>query len=355
MTKAEEKKAAKALEEKLKKEEEAKKKEEEKKAREKEARRLRKALTVLVGQLDETGGELFNVKVEEKVYRKHEAYSQTDLKFIADPDNTPRKFLRMRRGHEEKESAAKTLGSAMHCKLLEPWAFSDRYAMPKKDEPIGPRNLKAGKAAWKKFAEENPGKILLTEDQRNTIIALSESIKNTPGIRPYLEPEPQNVETCFFRNPPDHYADAIPNGIKIRTDKFLEKRNCIVDVKTTIRPASVKGFRRTIQEYELHVQAAFYKDMVKHFTGEEPDFVFIVLEKFPPYDIALHRILPRYEDMGREIYREGLRILSRCHIEDRWPGYPDTVQEIDIPDWVERQWERDQIEAMDDDDDKEEF
>ena len=100
-----------------------------------------------------------------------------------------------------------------------------------------------------------------------------------------------------------------------------------MDLKTT-RDASPDGFGKSIANYRYHVQSAHYRDGFQ--AGR---FVWVAVEIDPPYAVAV------YID-GDEIHARGdgerlsdLRLYAECKASDKWPGYPDEVQNISLPRW----------------------
>ena len=66
---------------------------------------------------------------------------------------------------ERKATPAMELGSAIHCAILEPDEWHDRYTIvPKVD-----RRTKAGKEAWELFQKSSEGKTVLTDEQHRTM------------------------------------------------------------------------------------------------------------------------------------------------------------------------------------------
>ena len=103
----------------------------------------------------------------------------------------------------------------------------------------------------------------------------------------------------------------------------------LIDLKTT-RDAG-PGFERSVRQYRYHVQAAFYGDGMGGM--EERPMVFIAVETEAPYLVSCNIIGPDSLSAGRDAYRRNLETYAKCVETNTWPGYPETLQTVNIPDW----------------------
>jgi exodeoxyribonuclease VIII len=114
---------------------------------------------------------------------------------------------------------------------------------------------------------------------------------------------------------------------------FWREDDIIVDVKTT-EDASPEEFSRSLAKWRYHVQAPFYMDGIELATGRRPKgFVFLVVEKKPPYAVAAYTLDPESIELGRAEYRADLERLAECQRTDQWPGFGGTIQKIGVPHW----------------------
>jgi hypothetical protein len=93
-------------------------------------------------------------------------------------------------GKPQAESDAFRLGSAVHCLVLEPWKFSERYAMA----PRVDRRTKRGKADWESFQETLQGRELLTDDENTLAISLARAFNKHAGLATLLATEGRVIE-----------------------------------------------------------------------------------------------------------------------------------------------------------------
>jgi exodeoxyribonuclease VIII len=121
---------------------------------------------------------------------------------------------------------------------------------------------------------------------------------------------------------------------KCRPDWLLDDSSMMVDLKTT-EDASPKAFQQSIAKWRYHVQAAWYLDGIEKATGKRPEqFIFIAVEKKPPYACAVYVADPQMVEIGGQTARADLDKLNICKAADYWPGYSDQVEVINLPPWM---------------------
>jgi hypothetical protein len=70
-------------------------------------------------------------------------------------------------------------------------------------------------------------------------------------------------------------------------------------------------------------------------TGEPlADFVFLTVEKAPPFAVGLYRLDTEALEYGERLRRLALRLVAQCLEADRWPAYSDQIEPISLPPWA---------------------
>ena len=96
--------------------------------------------------------------------------------------------------------------------------------------------------------------------------------------------------------------------------------------------ASPSAFGWSALKYRYHVQASFYMDAFYHKFGEYPaGFVFIAIEKEPPYAVAAYMTTPDMLERGGAAYMRNLQTLRRCLDTGEWPAYGELVTDMRFP------------------------
>src|SRR5690606_31969461 len=100
-------------------------------------------------------------------------------------------------------------------------------------------------------------------------------------------------------------------------------------------------FSRSLLNYGYHIQAAMYLDGITTIEDQPfNDFVFIVVEKSPPYLVSIFQLEPLSLDIGRMEYRQALRDFAEYQANGGWAGYPMEIQEVGLPAWEIKKFEK---------------
>ena len=119
---------------------------------------------------------------------------------------------------------------------------------------------------------------------------------------------------------------------KARTDYLHREQAILIDLKTTT-DASADAFVRAIANYGYDQQAAWYSDGWQAVEGTMPAFVFLPIEKEYPFAAAAYEVPDEVIEAGRNKYRAALKRFAECKKTNIWPGYGDTVEMLEMPEW----------------------
>lgn len=212
------------------------------------------------------------------------------------------------------------IGQAVHCYTLEPDKFSLRFV----EGPDCDRRTKDGKAEWANFLARHEGKAILKRDQFQTVLSVGRAIAESPTAAKLLEGA--HPELSIF-------WESEGEQCKGRLDAWNADMEAVVDIKTT-QDASPRAFERTIFQMGYYRQAAWYMEGMAECGLSPKTFVFIAVEKEPPYGISFHAISPTLIKYGKAENNELLKTYSQCRRSNSWPGYPATIREILPPPWL---------------------
>lgn len=219
-------------------------------------------------------------------------------------------------------SNALLIGSAFHAATLEPHTYADWFAVA----PEINARTNAGKAELEAFRQANAGKSILAAEDAKKVAAMAQAARCHPVAAQLLAGGV--AETSIF-----HSDEATGELLKVRPDWMVD--DLLVDLKST-EDASAGGFSRSCANYRYHVQAAYYLDvanavMDRRFTA----FIFIAVEKSPPYQVAVYHADYEMIIAGRMEYRRLVDLYHECRIADRWPGLNDgRIEAISLPRWA---------------------
>lgn len=249
----------------------------------------------------------------EQGYRKHPAISRSELFKISE---SPEKF-KYYREHPEEPTPALVFGQLFHAMALTPETVWEQFAvMPNVD-----RRTKSGKEAFAEFEAQAEGKTVVSVDMVEQATAMCEALNKNEFVNKLLKGE---KEKPFF------WVDEMTGEeCKCRTDVLTEvgKNLLIVDLKSTDN-AETEAFMRSAIKYGYDLQSAMYSEGVKANTGREPLFVFIAIEKKPPYAINILQSDKLFIKRGYDVFRELLGIYSECKKTGIWWGYLGRYNQI---------------------------
>lgn len=110
---------------------------------------------------------------------------------------------------------------------------------------------------------------------------------------------------------------------KARMDALLLSRGEILDLKVQEK-ISLRSFEWGIVPFGLHIQAHTYQEALETAVPEVAGRVsvrFALVERFPPYDVALVPLAPNYVDFGRQQWERARGVWRRCLESGAWPGF----------------------------------
>lgn len=177
------------------------------------------------------------------------------------------------------------------------------------------------------WLQNNQARTVLSQEQWDQLHGMRDAVLNHPAASALLTKVPGKAELSVYWNDPETGALC-----RCRPDWWRED-DLLVDLKTG-EDASLEGFAKSIANWRYDVQAAMYLDGVRIATGRQPKgFVFIVVEKRPPYAVGVYVLDAESLELGRVQYVTDLRRYAECVKTETWPGYGDKIQSISVPAW----------------------
>lgn len=234
-------------------------------------------------------------------------------------------------------SQALIMGSAIHSIVLEPDLFTGEYITVPEDAPkrATKAQINAKKPSpdavasieyWTAFEKENAGRIILEPDDYQTCLNIRDVVYRHPVAAGLLSGG--KAEQSF-------YAIDKETGelIKCRTDYMHDSGAMIVDLKST-EDASPDGFGKSAANFRYPIQTAWYYDVLDQAFGERPeDWVFLAVEKKPPYAIGVYFIEADHVARARiAARRDFLRIVEHKRA-NHWPDYGSVPLPLALPAW----------------------
>lgn len=247
-------------------------------------------------------------------YHSHPAIGSSLLKKVL---RSPAHYLSAKENPQESTPAME-FGTHVHEAILEPQKFKDSVA-------VMPNFAGAGSVAkrddWK---ASNRDKRIISQEDLDKVRQIDAAVKRHKIASRLLD-----------QGKPEESYFAILDGqvCKARPD-YLRDGHIIVDIKTT-GDASIREFSKAIANFDYHLSAAFYLDVVSATLGETYDeFLIIAVEKTPPYAVAVYLLDQGTIDAGGFLYKKALSTLLECKQTNNYPSYPESIQPIALPSWA---------------------
>jgi hypothetical protein len=258
-------------------------------------------------------------------YRRSNGLSHSEAKLMR--QRTPW-HLYMFREHQPvrttRPSPQMILGSAVHCLVLEPAAFEQRYCAD--------LEVSKNSNAYKAFAQEcaNYGLIPLNADDRERVFAIRDSLMANAQIREAIGTEGHNEVSAWWSDPDTGVmCKCRPDRVRPAGDGSL-----LIDLKTT-SDASPDQFARSIATFGYHTQCDWYVDgYARASSAPVHGMLFCVVETDFPYACAAYTLDDDALAEARRLNARVRRTFAQCSSSGIWPGYGDAVQDISLPRWA---------------------
>lgn len=250
--------------------------------------------------------------ISDSAYRNADGLANSDALMISD---NPSDFVWSKSApKDERKSHTTDLGTALHCRILEPERYEDLIFI----SSVKGRNTDK----FSKEVEENKCKLVLTKDENDQIELMAKSVYSHPAAKSLLDLKGDCESSVFVVD--NEYGVKI----KCRPDKdCVLSSGIIVDVKTT---ASLDDWRsdkewvNPLFKFSYGHQASFYTDALEqHHKKDIDSFVFLVIQKnvelgrYPVgvFQISKHELI----ELGFwSSHRDNISEYKRCVDSDDW-------------------------------------
>jgi exodeoxyribonuclease VIII len=262
------------------------------------------------------------------VYHGVDALSASGAKTLL---RSPERYA-WERDHPSEPSAAMRFGSLVHCMVLEPQQVAARYIA----RPAGiDGKTKEGKAMLDALRAEAGDREIVDAAE----FERAERMHNAFSAAVYAAgiggDEAGNTEVSLF-------WDGDRCRMKARLDALLP--DGALDLKTHSGDLDDDSLRRTIFNYQYHLQAAHYLDGLAAVGLPCERFVFAFVTSQPPHVCRLVSLSHEALYVGRALRDQAAAVYARCLVHGWRSEHAGAVTEIGLPPWA-----RNRAELMTDD------
>ena len=259
---------------------------------------------------------MIRLDMPERDYHAHLALNASTLKAV---HKHPLKKVRHDLDNRADYNLAFTLGSAAHRLILE--GTGDGIVLI--DKP----DYRTKEARVSRDAALADGGIPLLPHEHDQVVAMCAAVKEDDTAGPLLTGHQPEMSV---------FADLYGQPCKARLDAWHEDdgtgRPLIVDLKTT-QDANPETFARTALTYGYDQQMAHYRDILEVESGTLPRFLFVLVEKAPPYLVSVVELDDLFYDLGQRRNYEAAEKWKRAVATNTWPGY-EGVNRVLAPVWA---------------------
>ena len=253
-----------------------------------------------------------------EAYLSASGVSNSMLRILS--ERTPMHLKCWMEGEKPEPTEAQKLGTITHRCIFEPDTMKDAFH-------VRPDGLKFTTNEGKAWKAQHSDRLILSADESDTIASMVGAVHRHP-IASRLLKNATFEQGVFVED---------RNGIlrKLRPDILPNGGNILPDLKTC-ESAAPDDFTKAIGNFGYYRQGAYYLDGCKLAGREFDAFVLIAVEKTPPYAVACYQIEPMAIQLGRVQYQRDLAIYAECLASGKWPGYPERISALSVPQWMQR-------------------
>jgi len=264
---------------------------------------------------------------DEKAYRAYPAINYSTLKYMA---QSPKHYLHALNAPSTKPTASQAFGTAVHCRVLEPFDFPSRYVVW---EGEGSKRTKA----YKEWAAQQEGRIVLEPEELERVEACAAAVLAHPWVADLL------AQPKVVTEQPHVWRDAWAGECKARFDVagFVNGELISADLKT-YASFDVDMLAKQGAKYGWPLQHAHYLTGAARFFDVDMSevglrAVNIVVEANAPHDVTVIEWSEHTMDAAFAKHRGLLDRVAECKRRDSWPGrtssYADPIV-VDAPEWA---------------------
>lgn len=231
----------------------------------------------------------------------------------------------------DEETPALAFGRDFHCALLEPDIFKSTTVVEPAFGDCRKKENKATRDEWRARVgwDEDPAKSKVRVIDKS----LDESIRGMIKAV-YAHPIASKAIRDGLAELTLRWKDQ-DTGLqcKTRSDYYVRSRKMVVDFKSAI-DGSEKAFTKAVANYRYHVTDALYRASFAAIGEPIQHYMFVVVEKTPPYAIATYVLDMDAIQAGHNAASRDMAKLATALQNNEWPGYPVGIVKLELPPWA---------------------
>lgn len=245
------------------------------------------------------------------------------------------KYFKWCEEHPLEQSDEMVVGSAFHKLVLEPEDFGTEFVVM----PTIDKRTKSGRETYEVFLAQTQGRQIITQEQYATICGMRDSLFEIDGVKQLLKGKHEismygmdELTGERIKTRPDCYTVIITGN---NGEKFV----IIVDLKSC-RSAQSEDFTRDVFKFSYDLQAYMYTKNASDILGipkENITFIFLAVEKKPPYLSKKYEVDELVLQHGEAKYREYIGTYHKAKTTNNWwglNGEKDVTEVLTLPTYL---------------------
>lgn len=259
-------------------------------------------------------------------YFAEHGISQSGLKKLAWSPAHLREYL----DNPQPATPEQIIGQVTHTAVFQPHQLMECcYVKPStyEDDKGNVKKWNGNATYCREWVATHTDRPVLSAKHIGEIFAMRDHVRAHPGAA--LSLKEGEAEVSMF-------CEDAETGLQLKGRADWLSGNAIVDLKTCV-DASRGGFSKLIARMGYDLQAAYYLDIAKVLGLNKEIFIFIAVEKKPPFAVATWQLTEEGIATGRSKYRRLLTRYMECVSSEKWPGYSSNIEFIDLPAWAKKE------------------
>lgn len=196
------------------------------------------------------------------------------------------------------------------------------------DGVLSSSGSKAGNA-WKAFAAEHDGEILLKQAEYDRVLRCVEALYADPAAGELLR------GSGISEDVHQHYDEDLGLTLRCMVDRLSVSRAIALDIKTTEQASTAGQFAKTAASYGYHTQEYFYRRVLRACGIEVDSFIFIAVRTKPAHTVDCYTLSAEFLKLAETAVENALQDLAERERSGDWTSRTaGKVVEIEPPGWL---------------------
>jgi hypothetical protein len=271
--------------------------------------------------------------LDAEAYHADDALGSSSIKVLA--TKTPAHFREYQR-KPVKPSSKMTLGSLIHCMVLEPGEEFNRFA-------VQPASIKQRRGkAWDEWVVTIGNREVVKQSDWDAAERACAAVMSHPVAPRVLSGRRECSAFWTDENGVRVKArfDALPESGEVELLNIEGDREayplarCMCDLKSSASAHPNDWGRFVLERMGYHVQAGSYRRLLNALGEDRDRWLFVVVETSAPFAVAVYELSLNSIGAGEAMAAKACRQYAASTDLDDWAGYPTEIGLVSVSDWT---------------------